>query len=245
MLIPLKGNCKIRDFLSLPEILFLIVIISTFGFFIYVDHYFPKKNITIIAESSYINVKTQALTVREALNEAGIILDSKSLVVPSVEKKLQEGETIQVIKKSYKTMVEDEVVLPPPPSLKKSDSLENGETKLLVSSRQGVKRKYYLETYYNGELAKKSLISERTIISPRGEILLVGTGYRSKNVYISNKKKFKNRLISADVKTAADGSIIFIPDIGYFKVTNSDDPQLPKLVFRSAVKSQKQAYFLK
>ena len=245
MLVPLKGNYKIKDFLSLPEIVFMLVFICIFGLIIYIDSYFPKHNISIIKDSEVINIKTNASTVREALNEAGITLDSYCMVIPSVEERLENGDTIQVIRKDFRTVMEEEDILPPPPIIKKTDSISVGINKIIRVARKGIKRKYFLETYYNGKLAKKSIISEKIIMKPRREIALIGIGKHSKQLYLKNMKGIDRPTVSASKDIAPEDSIIYIPKYGYFRVTNISSSSVPELGKKTRVDLENRAYFLK
>jgi resuscitation-promoting factor RpfB len=64
---------------------------------------------------------------------------------------------------------------------KKSDELYTGETKVLEQGKVGIEARTYRETYLDGKLDARTLVSKEVAKDPVTEVLLVGTKKRPEN----------------------------------------------------------------
>jgi resuscitation-promoting factor RpfB len=89
-----------------------------------------QRQVTVRADGKEIALRTEALTVREVLAEAGVSVGADDRVEPDLWVEVRDGMTIRVIRVQQEIIVEREIV----PYLQqriRSEALAAGEQKLL------------------------------------------------------------------------------------------------------------------
>nr|WP_281386475.1 resuscitation-promoting factor [Jiangella mangrovi] len=132
------------------------------------------KEITVTADGASNPVTTTALTVREALGDAGISLGERDLVEPALETALADAATVTV----RRVTVETETVtaaLPFEVTEQEDDSLEKGSESVETEGKDGSVERVMQNTYIDGELHNQKMLSETVIAAPVDQVVLIGT----------------------------------------------------------------------
>jgi uncharacterized protein YabE (DUF348 family) len=132
------------------------------------------KQVTIVADGESNPVETTALTVREALSEAGITLGERDLVAPALETGLAGDETITV----QRVTVETETVkadLDFSVTEKKDSDLEKGTQKVATEGKPGSVERVVESVYIDGKLHEQNVLSEKVLTAAVDEVVLIGT----------------------------------------------------------------------
>ncbi len=130
-------------------------------------------HISIVADGQTTPLTTRALTVRDALAEAGIHLGEKDKLAPSEFTPLADGLTITLIRVAEKFEVE-EVVVPFGKQTIRNEGLPTGETRLLQTGENGVDEITYRTVFEDGEQVSRSTVRRVTLKEPTPEIVMVG-----------------------------------------------------------------------
>lgn len=132
------------------------------------------KEITLVADGASNPVTTTALTVREALDDAGVTLGDLDLVEPALEAELADAATVTV----RRVTVETETVtaaLPFEVTEQEDDSLEKGTESVETEGKEGSVERVMQNTYIDGELSSQEVLSETVVAAPVDQIVLIGT----------------------------------------------------------------------
>ena len=135
------------------------------------------KDLTLVADGDSKSITTTAITVREALADAGITLATLDRVNPGLEERVSDGLTLTVNrvvaeKRTVTITVEHKVVR------KDDSSLYEGDTKVDVKGRDGKIERVVEVTVVDGKEGKQRVLSEKTVQAAVTEVVLVGTKNR-------------------------------------------------------------------
>ncbi|MDD2716218.1 MAG: G5 domain-containing protein [Candidatus Wallbacteria bacterium] len=245
MLIPLSGNYRIRDILSLPLISFLVFLSFTIMFFIACDFLAPKCFVTIMMPDYKLSLLTRAGNVREALNDAGIDLEKNYLVIPDLTSALNSNCVIQVIKVQNQIVCQTSFLSPSTPEIKKTKLLAYGEQRVIWPEQQGKKITYYQETYFNYQMISKKIIKESVINEPQRKLILLGIGDQNllDNLRLSFQRNGSSQSIQSEI---SPDSCLYAPGCGYlyFNGNKSNLPANLNLVIGDAAGNSPKAFYI-
>ncbi|MFJ2772095.1 ubiquitin-like domain-containing protein [Streptomyces sp. NPDC087300] len=133
-----------------------------------------ERTVTIMADGRERTIRTNAATVREAVEESGVTLrgqDSTSVPQMSFPR---DGQTVTVMRITGRKEVREE---PIPFDVEKTDdpSLFKGTEVVAQAGRQGARRVTYAIRSVNGVKQKPKRIGSEVVREPRKQIVKVGT----------------------------------------------------------------------
>ena len=129
--------------------------------------------ITIRADGQDLELRAEGRTVREALDQAGIVVGAEDRVEPDLWVELQDGMTVRVIRVQQEIIVELQV-LPYTQQTIKSEALPVGETKLLQAGTNGQAEVTYRLQFQDGVEISRSVLRQVVVTEPAPQILVVG-----------------------------------------------------------------------
>lgn len=130
--------------------------------------------VRVLVDGKEQEVRLVPGTVGQALKKAGISLGPLDRVEPpDLERFIQPGELIRVIRVEAKTeTVEEEVDYR---IIRRQDpELEVGTSRIIQYGRKGLKRTEYEVTYEDGREVKREVIKEEIVREPVPEVVVVG-----------------------------------------------------------------------
>jgi resuscitation-promoting factor RpfB len=135
------------------------------------------KDLTLVADGQSKAITTTAITVREALADAGITLAKLDQVSPALEVRVTDGLTLTVNrivaeKRTVTVTVQHEV------TRKNDSSLYEGETQVDVEGRDGKIERVVEVLIVDGTEGEQRVLSEKTVVAPVTQVVLVGTKER-------------------------------------------------------------------
>lgn len=133
-----------------------------------------EKKVNLSIEGKNIVTKTNAGTVAELLKEEGIEIGENQIVIPSLDSRVYDEETIVVINQSKKTYIQEEEI---EYKVEKEYSIDipYGEIEIIQKGEKGTLEKIYEQVTKNGIIVSNEKISERITELPVNEKILVGT----------------------------------------------------------------------
>ncbi len=134
----------------------------------------PAHRVILIADGEKRVLETQATTVGEVLDEAGIELGTLDRIQPPETAQVEEGMTITITRVLQKTETITET-LPFGRQVVRDAALPQGEQRLLQRGESGLREKVYRITIEDGIEVERALVRESMIREPQDEILLIGT----------------------------------------------------------------------
>ncbi len=137
-------------------------------------------HVTFLADGDRHEVTTTATTVRGALAESGVQLRTQDRVSTDLSATPYAEQVVSVTRVDGKRVVEERPIRFDTVK-KKSDELYTGETKVLEQGKVGIEARTYRETYLDGKLDARTLVSKEVAKDPVTEVLLVGTKKRPEN----------------------------------------------------------------
>lgn len=133
------------------------------------------RSVTIDVDGSTTKMDTTALTVRELIPMAGIVLGAKDEVTPALDALLTPGTTITVVRLADDQRTELRPI--PFTTQERADaSLPAGQRKVVQAGQAGSQRLTYRQVMRNGQMVSEQLISTVTVQAPRTRIIAVGRG---------------------------------------------------------------------
>jgi uncharacterized protein YabE (DUF348 family) len=135
------------------------------------------KDISILADNAVKPLSTTAPTVRDALIEAGIVLDADDRISATRTTPVADRMVIRVTRISTTRTTED-VAVPFETERREDGDLFKGETKTLQAGKAGLARRTVETVVADGELEKRTVLSTTTLSAPVTRILAVGTKAR-------------------------------------------------------------------
>jgi resuscitation-promoting factor RpfB len=132
------------------------------------------KDVDILVDGKIKEISTTALTVRDALIEAGVVLRPKDRLKPARAVPVVDGLAITVTRVDGKRVTEDFPI--DFKTVRKDDSsLFKGETKVLQRGRHGVLRRTYTVGLVDGKRVSKLMSREVRVSEPVDRVIAVGT----------------------------------------------------------------------
>ncbi|MDP3713970.1 MAG: ubiquitin-like domain-containing protein [Mycobacteriales bacterium] len=132
------------------------------------------KDVDILVDGKVKEISTTALTVRDALIEAGVVLRPKDRLTPARAVPVVDGLAITVARVDGKRVTED-FPIAFKTVRKDYSSLFKGETKVLQRGRHGVLRRTYTVGLVDGKRVSKLMSREVRVSEPVERIIAVGT----------------------------------------------------------------------
>ena len=132
------------------------------------------KTITIEAAGKDKKIETTALTVGQALTEAGIAVDSDDKVSTKESTKLKDGLEFSVTKVDVKTVTKTTKV-GYDTVYKNTDSLDKGKTKVETEGKSGKRTVVYTVVRHDGKTVKQTKKSSKITRKATDKVVLVGT----------------------------------------------------------------------
>ena len=132
------------------------------------------KTITIEAAGKDKKIETTALTVGQALTEAGIAVDSDDKVSTKESTKLKDGLEFSVTKVDVKTVTKTTKV-GYDTVYKNTDSLDKGKTKVETEGKNGQRTVVYTVVRHDGKTVKQTKKSSKITRKATDKVVLVGT----------------------------------------------------------------------
>jgi len=129
--------------------------------------------IFIKVDGSRQTLTTEATTVRDALDEAGVELGSLDRVDPDLYVQLESGLTIVVTRVTEEVEVERETI-PFEHETVVNEALAAGQTRLAQLGANGESEISIRVVYENGQEVSRTEISRVTVVEPVPEILVIG-----------------------------------------------------------------------
>lgn len=139
-----------------------------------------RTRITLVADGQQQRIETDAVTVRQLLNEAGITIGELDRVSPPETSALVDGLTVSVVRVTQTTFVVTQTI-PFEKQIVRDATVPNGESRLLQSGQPGLLEYHYRITYEDGQEVGRALVKETTVQAPAPEVRLVGTRAQVEN----------------------------------------------------------------
>ena len=123
-----------------------------------------SKSVTIVTDGGQRPFSTTAVTVEDALAEAGVALGAADTVAPAAGDRLVDGATLTVTR--IRSEREERTVELPYETTRNDDaSLASGSERVTQRGRVGLKTQVFDVIYANGQPAGETLVSEETTAS--------------------------------------------------------------------------------
>ena len=162
----------------------------------------------LIADGRIITVTTNNKTVREALRDEGVSLNEDDYTIPALETIARNGETIELIRVTYKnSKVQEEVQ--PKTVYKNADTVPVGMTQLYKKGKPGERLVDYRLKLENGKVVAKEEVASKVLVEAQDEIMLKGSatfGTGKKDLKEKDLKFTKKYTGTASAYTAPKGS---------------------------------------
>jgi hypothetical protein len=142
------------------------------------------RTVTVVADGKTREVATEALTVRELLDEVGIMLDADDRVVPAEPTLVTHDMTVRVIRLETR-METEEREIPFDRRTVRDASISEDETQLLEPGVTGMEELTYRVTVENGVEVERDLVRQVVVREPRTEVILVGAQAERKPIAIT------------------------------------------------------------
>ena len=131
-------------------------------------------HLTFLADGTRHEVTTTATTVRSAMAEAGVELREQDRVSADLSARPYAEQVVGLTRVDGKKAVEERPIKFDTEK-RKSNDLYQGTTKILKEGKVGIEVRTFRETYLDGKLDSRQLVSTRVTEEPVTEVLLVGT----------------------------------------------------------------------
>jgi resuscitation-promoting factor RpfB len=133
-----------------------------------------SKTVTIETGGKAKKIETTALTVAQALTEAGVAVDSDDKVSTKESTKLKDGLELTVTKVDVKTVTKTSTV-GYDTVYKNTDSLDKGKTKVKTEGKNGKRTVVYTVVRHDGKTVKKTKKSSKITRKVTDRVVLRGT----------------------------------------------------------------------
>ena len=133
-----------------------------------------NKNITLVVKGNETEISTLKSSVKDILKEQNIKYDENDIISLPLESKVSDGNTIEVIDVTYKTIKENKEV-PFEVDIIEDKDLLKGETKVEVEGQVGNNELVYEMTYHNGKQVQKKFLQEIVSKKPINKVIKKGT----------------------------------------------------------------------
>jgi uncharacterized protein YabE (DUF348 family) len=137
-------------------------------------------HLTFLADGTRHEVTTTATTVRSAMEEAGVRLRARDRVSTDLTARPFAEQVVSLTRVDGKRVVEERPIRFDTEK-RKSNDLYDGDTKVLQPGKVGIEARTFRETYLDGRLDSRELVSKDVTEAPVTEVLLIGTKKRPEN----------------------------------------------------------------
>lgn len=131
-------------------------------------------HVTFLADGRRHEVTTTAPTLRSAMAEAGVTLREQDRVDADLTQQPYPEQVVGITRVDGKRVVEEKPI-PFETRRRKTDDLYVGETRVVTEGKVGIRVRRFVETYLDGKLESRELVSERVAEKPVTQVVLVGT----------------------------------------------------------------------
>jgi Tol biopolymer transport system component len=131
------------------------------------------REVTVRADGKDVALRTEALTVREALAEVGVSIGADDRIEPDLWVEVRDGMTIRVIRVQEEIIVEREIV-PYRQQRIRSEALAAGEQKLLQAGKNGQAEITYRLRFEDGVEVSRAILRRTVVAEPVAQITVVG-----------------------------------------------------------------------
>ena len=130
-----------------------------------------NKNITLVVKGTETEISTLKSNVEDVLAEQNVKYDKNDIISLPLDQKISDGDKIEVIKVTEKTIKENKEV-PFEVNIVEDKDLLKGDTKVEVEGQPGNNELLYKITYHNGKQVEKKFIMQPSAMSDlTGKIL--------------------------------------------------------------------------
>lgn len=144
----------------------------------------PKQVTLAVAGGHTKKLTTTANTVADLLAEQGVSVDADDQVSPALTDFLAEDAAVTADRVEITTKSVTEKV-DPPVTKKKNSTMWAGESRTLVEGKPGKANRVYQITTVNGEVTKKTVVTELFVTQPEPATVEVGTKTSANGVGIN------------------------------------------------------------
>lgn len=130
--------------------------------------------VAIKVDGKNLTLKTTDTTVMSVLEKAGIKLNPKDRVQPSLDSKVYRGMEIKVTRVTVKYITEKERIYYHL-IRRKNDELDKGVTRIVQQGHEGVKEVTYKVIYEDGVEVKREIVQEKVLKEKQDKIVEYGT----------------------------------------------------------------------
>ncbi|WP_323187656.1 ubiquitin-like domain-containing protein [Streptomyces sp. NBC_01275] len=133
-----------------------------------------ERSLTVMADGRARTIRTNAATVREAVEEAGITLRGQDTTSVAPASFPRDGQTVTVLRITGSKEVREE---PIPFGVRRTDdpSLFKGTEVVEQAGQQGLRRVTYTLRTVNGVRQRPKLVRSEVVRAPRAQVVKVGT----------------------------------------------------------------------
>ena len=133
-----------------------------------------NKNITLVVKGKETEISTLKSNVEDVLAEQNVKYDKNDIISLPLDQKISDGDKIEVIKVTEKTIKENKEV-PFEVNIVEDKDLLKGDTKVEVEGQPGNNELLYKITYHNGKQVEKKFIEEVVVTKPVDKVIKKGT----------------------------------------------------------------------
>lgn len=143
-----------------------------------------SRSVTLTVDGETRTLATEALTVRDLLIEAGVVLDENDYVTPAETSFIESSMAIRVVRVDVYTETEQRDI-PFERQTVRDASIPVGETSLLQAGITGLEELTYRITLEDGVEIERRLVRRVALQESRAEVILVGVQPELKSVPIT------------------------------------------------------------
>lgn len=168
--------------------------------------------VSVKADEQELRLRTQALSVDQALTEAGIKLDPDDIVEPPLSTLVTDGTQVTVTR----VTVREELIEKPiafPRQSKEDAALSWRQNNVTQPGETGMERLTYQVSLYDGREVKRALLRRETIKEPVAEITTRGT-------YVKTGKSYQGAASWYAYTGTLSAANPWLPIGSYVRVTN-------------------------
>jgi hypothetical protein len=130
-------------------------------------------DVTLVADGETCTMVTEAQTVRDLLDEAGIILDENDRVTPPENTFLTNGVTVRVVR-VVEERESERITIPYGRETVRDVSIPTGETRLLRAGANGIEEIVYAITLEDGVEVDRRVVQRSMVQETENEVILIG-----------------------------------------------------------------------
>jgi Tol biopolymer transport system component len=145
--------------------------------------------VTLVVGGEPRTVNTEALTVRDLLVEAEVVLDENDRVAPAENTFVEDGMVVRIIRVDVRTETEQREI-PFEREIGRDASIPVGETRLLQAGVTGLEELTYRVIIEDGDEVDRQVVQRVTLRESRNEIVLIGAQAELKPVPITGTVAF-------------------------------------------------------